>query len=273
MIPHCNSGIISYNELILFDERFGIKDSLLHNRNFIFEAIKSIFLYASKYLGLLNSLSDDFSKELLSRWLLYRLYGDISIMKDIAQEEKPYFDSEIIMLSHHEIFVDAGGYDGDTLQDFIEVSGNVFDKYYFFEPENNVLQKALEKHANDNRIVFLEKGLSNISGTRFFDTECIDVPEMIQSDYGNKEVNVCTLDSLNIRPTFIKMDIEGAECDALDGAEQTIRKYKPTLAICVYHRPNDILDIYTRVKSYGYERFYIRAERNTLDYDVVLYAQ
>lgn len=45
------------------------------------------------------------------------------------------------------------------------------------------------------------------------------------------------------RVTFIKMDIEGAELDALRGASQIIKEQKPKLAISVYHRDDDIVAI------------------------------
>lgn len=185
---------------------------------------------------------------------------------------KSYFDPEIIEVKEDEVFVDAGGYDGDTLADFLEYTNSCYKKYYFFEPEISVFEKAYEKYSSDERIVFLKKGISNKTGIEYFDTELADVPEMLKSETGNVAVEVTALDDLELVPTFIKMDIEGAECDALDGAEKMICQYLPKLAICVYHRPNDILDIFHRVQAYGYQKYFLRAERNTLEYDVVLYA-
>jgi hypothetical protein len=53
------------------------------------------------------------------------------------------------------------------------------------------------------------------------------------------------------------MDIEGAELNALHGAEQTIRTFKPKLAISVYHKPNDLAEIpsYLNNLGLGYEFF------------------
>ncbi len=45
------------------------------------------------------------------------------------------------------------------------------------------------------------------------------------------------------RVDFIKMDIEGAETEALKGAEQTIVRCRPKMAICLYHRPEDFVTI------------------------------
>jgi FkbM family methyltransferase len=48
---------------------------------------------------------------------------------------------------------------------------------------------------------------------------------------------------------FIKMDIEGAECEALLGASETIRKFKPRLSICTYHNPKHPQEIHTIIKN------------------------
>ena len=59
--------------------------------------------------------------------------------------------------------------------------------------------------------------------------------------------------------TFIKMDIEGAEYNALLGAEQMIRQHHPRLAICVYHSLEDYIRIPLLIRSFyhGYQ-FYFR---------------
>ena len=73
-------------------------------------------------------------------------------------------------------------------------------------------------------------------------------------------------------PTFINMDIEGAELDALQGAEKTIRTSRPDLAICVYHAPNHLWEIplYLQSLGLGY-RFYLR-NYTSFTGETVLYA-
>ncbi len=63
---------------------------------------------------------------------------------------------------------------------------------------------------------------------------------------GNSTIEVDQLDAVlpeGEPATFIKMDLEGAEYHALEGAKQTIQRYRPKLAISVYHKPEDIWEI------------------------------
>ncbi len=64
------------------------------------------------------------------------------------------------------------------------------------------------------------------------------------SDTGTIEIETGTIDEQCDKiPTFIKMDIEGAEYEALLGARKTISEHKPKLAISVYHKPEDIIEL------------------------------
>ena len=91
---------------------------------------------------------------------------------------------------------------------------------------------------------------------------------------GNMKGNVVRLDDAicNARISFLKMDIEGAEPQALEGARQTILAQKPKLAICVYHHIKDLWEIPLFIKSLVLEyRIFLR-HHTTLDYETVCYA-
>ena len=64
-------------------------------------------------------------------------------------------------------------------------------------------------------------------------------------------VEVAPLDEIlaDCRPTYVKFDVEGAEHDALVGASETIRANMPVLAVCLYHKPQDLWDIPLLVRS------------------------
>lgn len=159
-----------------------------------------------------------------------------------------------------DIVVDAGGCLGDTALFFAKDAKKVF--CYECIPSNiNILQKNLELNPDRaHKISVVAKALYREHGKvlRFSDNGpgSHAVAEGI-------EVTTDTIDNLVSsgraeRVDFIKMDIEGAEMDALIGAERTIRSYRPRLAISVYHSLPDFVRIPRWIASLnlGY-KFYL----------------
>jgi hypothetical protein len=93
------------------------------------------------------------------------------------------------------------------------------------------------------------------------------------SDSGSINVNCVRIDDFfNEEITFIKFDIEGAELSALKGAYNTIQKYKPKLAVCIYHLPNDLWEIILYIKKqFPFYDFSVRTHQYD-GLDFVLYA-
>lgn len=92
--------------------------------------------------------------------------------------------------------------------------------------------------------------------------------------YLHKKLRDALLDDAGIleEPTFIKMDVEGAELSALKGAKKLIAKNHPKLAICLYHKPEDIYDIPIFIKQLDSSyKLYIRHYSNYIT-ETVLYA-
>lgn len=80
------------------------------------------------------------------------------------------------------------------------------------------------------------------------------------------------IDSLGLAPTLIKMDIESAELAALRGAKNCIKKHRPRLAICIYHRPEDLSAITSYILSLHSDyRLFLRNFYST-SVDVVMFA-
>ncbi len=96
------------------------------------------------------------------------------------------------------------------------------------------------------------------------------------SQDGDLEVNVIKLDDFfktHEPPTFIKMDIEGSELVALKGCTEIISKYKPKLAICVYHKPEDIFEIPEFILSLNSDyKMWLRHYTNLVN-ETVLYCE
>ena len=168
--------------------------------------------------------------------------------------------------------------DGESNGGFRECSvvKQQFDKCYLFEPDKdcaNIIKKRIAEEWRTDRIYLFEKGAWNTETELFFDTD----PEYGAShitDNAITKIKTATIDdTVNTHVSYIKMDIEGAELKALMGAKNTIIKYKPKLAICVYHNMEDFLSIpewlHNIVPDY---KFYLR-HHNWGAMETVLYAK
>jgi len=163
-----------------------------------------------------------------------------------------------------ECFVDCGAYDGDSLADFLGWSHGEFQKVIAFEPDPGCFVKLQEFTSrcpeSRRRIECRQLAVAAASGVVRFDATGQAGASI--SDSGSIEVKTVALDEAlaGEEPTFIKMDIEGAEPDALRGARETIRRTRPILAICVYHQQNHLWRLPLLMKELLPEaRFFLRS--------------
>ncbi len=183
---------------------------------------------------------DDAGKEEFDRQLAFRLSGDFQSLSD-PDPGLQYFPENVISLSDNETFVDCGAYDGETVRDFIAVSGGRFRRIIALEPDARNL-RLLANSIDDARVridpyaVGAKREVLRMSSSGASSSVGVS---------GDTQVQCVALDELLAAesPTFIKMDIEGSEVDALHGAAATIRRCRPKLAVCVYHRPEHFWEI------------------------------
>lgn len=176
-------------------------------------------------------------------------------------ETKQYFDLPELNHDAQEVFVDAGAYTGDTIESFLHWATD-FKRIFAFEPDPSNLGQCrtrAEKLSISDKVTYFPCGLSDHEGTVAFENGAGSGSRI--DNQGSMNVPLATLDASvgDARVTFIKMDIEGAELAALHGAAATIQRCHPKLAICLYHKPEDILEIPSYIlsldKSY---RLYLR---------------
>ncbi len=185
---------------------------------------------------------------------------------------------DLVNFDENAVFIDGGSFDGNTIKEFAEFQNNRFDSVYAFEPEKtNYLHMRLEDF--DDRVRFFNYGLSDSYRQCFFSSEG-SVSKIVDDGEKGQSITCVSLDSFvndNIpsskKITWIKMDIEGAELDALHGAQNIIIEDKPNLTICVYHKPNDIWSIPQYIHSLCPEyKLSIRHHSNRMS-ETVLYAR
>ena len=201
-----------------------------------------------KYQKVLSLLCDNQSK--LS--YLGAIYSLLTFDNTfIRYETDGYFALKPFTYNGYETVVDAGAYTGDTVEKYV-IHGSDSIKIYAFEPYDKAREK-LEARVkrlknewilDDDDIVVVNAGVGDETKMLSFSSA---KPTMLKPDeYGDTHIKVYSLDDYfrDKKPfTVLKADIEGGELDMLRGASTMIQKYKPKLAICIYHSPKDFVQI------------------------------
>ncbi|MHC1724168.1 MAG: FkbM family methyltransferase [Aminipila sp.] len=231
---------------------------------------RTIEPYLEGYERAYYLLGDEKSRQvLLNRIRSYLLSSSFLHSTPILQ----YFDPEIITLGCDEVFVDGGMYVGDTAEQFFKCVNGKYTHYYGFEPDTQNLHIAKKSLQGKGNITIIEKGLWSNETQLCFSGSLESSSKL--DDSGNNVVEVTSLDTYfndKIPPTFIKMDIEGAELEALKGSRNLIIENKPKLAICAYHKPEDLYTLPELIKTYCDDyKFFLRHYTDSI-YETVLYA-
>lgn len=234
---------------------------MIKNKEKIFQCFKLFLDLKSKktFLGLLK----------------YRLFLDRKYLNEILElQEKEYFDKNIMNLNTNEIFVDGGAYDADTVKKFLKITKRKFTKIYAFEPDASLFKKLRQfvEESTDKRIKIFRCGLGKKEEILKFTNDATLGSRI--NDNGKVVIKIKPLDKVlnDRRVTFIKYDIEGSEYEALLGTKNIIERYRPKLAMCVYHLTADFWRIPLLIGHFNAEyKFYLRHYSPFL-YDTICYA-
>lgn len=239
------------------------------------DATKQFFVQNRSFLlDLYNHLGDDFSRKVFCHVFLGRVAADKNIFSQV-QTGDFYYPPEIIRWKENEVLVELGANNGDTLKDFIARCPG-FKKVYCFEPDSACLS-ALNMISNlyPNRINIIPKIAWNKECKLSFYNNNGDGSSAVTENTmeGHASLPASSVDiEVKDQVTFMKMDIEGAELKALQGAERTIKSFKPKLAISVYHKRNDLVDIPQYLQSIHSDYKFFLRHHGVDDTDTVLYA-
>lgn len=216
-----------------------------------------------------RELSDDASREHLEAFIEQRKKGQF---RKRFSEYPQYFEPGIVTLAENEVFVDCGAFDGDTVKAFAAHLGELsYRKIFAFEADPANIEKMKKNTEGMENVVIVPQGVYDRSTTLCFESGGRMSSHI--SENGIK-VPVTSIDDTvgDEKVTFIKMDIEGSELMALKGAEKTIRRCRPRLAVCVYHRIEDIIAIPRYLKSlYPDYKLYFR-NYHSQSIEAVIYA-
>ena len=170
--------------------------------------------------------------------------------------------------------MDCGAYNGDTVEKFINWCRGDYKKIYAFEadPINFAALEKFVSEKNYHDVVTFNCGVWN-ERTKITFNGANETSSAV-SEVGNVTIDAEKIDDIvgDTKIDFIKMDIEGSELKALRGATETIKRDKPTLMICVYHKAEDLITIPQFIKNlYGDYKFYLRKHTRIAETELVLY--
>lgn len=278
-----NSKFKSYNVVIGFYE-YGRAKEIIYSEAFKSKGIiafwddfeKFDYNYVKdnieKFKETYNLLEDELSKKIYFSYIKARLS---KIPNDLVQFcSKPQYFCEFMNIGQNEIFVDCGAYDGDTLKNFFDIEHGKYNKIYAFEPESNNYDELLKNTCNIHSVNLINKGTWKKDTVLKFSS---DGTSSALNDNCDIEIEVTSIDeTVGLdEVTFIKMDIEGSELATLKGAEKTIKRCMPKLAICVYHKPEDLITIPQYIKKFNLSnkkyKLYLRHHSMSSN-ETVLYA-
>lgn len=232
--------------------------------------IKDFQPHVEGYEWAYHFFKDPISKEII----LKRIEGYLLSSTLESSKNHMYFDEEILNLSTEEVFVDGGMFTGDTMLDFVGLVNQRYRHYYGFEIESKNYNKALMNLKGFKNVTLTKKGLWSHEAELRFQGNLSASSKL--SKAGDESALVTNLDlffnSEDKRPTLIKLDIEGAEKEALVGAKNIIQQNKPKLAICAYHKPEDVYDLPELLTEYNAEYDFSLRHYSTTLLDTVLYA-
>lgn len=213
---------------------------------FIMDFKEDFLSHKDQYEKTYHLLKDTTSKEVFEKIINFKISFDLSFMKGFTNNhEAQYFDEQLIPPIPDIVFVDGGAYVGDTLPSIIKNFPD-YKKIYCIEPNAlhmNIAKRDFGTYAN---IEFINCGLGKEKQTP---TKDESGQNNCAHDYQAQYVD--TLDNLiHEKVDFIKLDIEGAEQDAIEGAKRVIQTHHPILAICIYHKAEDWYKIPQQVLHY-----------------------
>lgn len=242
---------------------------------FCLETPRQTLSHAARLRKAFGLWADITSRQEFLSQIAWRLLGDFDLLSPPVAGDQ-YFPEDLLALVPHEVFVDCGAFDGDTIRAILKRRTD-FRCLVAIEPDP-VNFGRLRQYLSELPDSLQEKvsprkaGVGVTTGKVRFEVTGTDHSKV--SEQGGLEVECIALTDLleEHRPTFVKMDVEGAELPALLAARQAMRRSSAIWAVSVYHRPEDLWQIPLLMHScLNGHRFFLRRHSPAF-YDLVCYA-
>ncbi|MFZ3211174.1 MAG: FkbM family methyltransferase [Terriglobales bacterium] len=209
-------------------------------------------------------LADDESRRQIVEQLSWRCWLDQNVLSGHDNPRDTYFPFDLLVPTPVEVFVDCGSFEGETILSFSAHWSGQFRHIFAFEPDAKNcarLRANVVSMGINNKVTIVESALGALDGRLGFASMGSVTSHVMKSD-ATEEVQCCRLDDVRwaeFAPTYIKMDVESAEPDVLNGAAEIMRRHQPALAVCTYHRSEHLWRIPILIHALAPEyRLFIR---------------
>jgi len=202
-------------------------------------------------------LADEVSRRDVREQLLWRYWLDFSALSPPLAAADTYFPFDLLAPVPDEVFVDCGSFDGDSIGSFHRHWGGKFRHAFAFEPDpvnRGALSRNMQAMGISDRVTVMPYAVGNINGQVSFSCSSSASSHVTTGDSGQdagSTIDCRRLDDIEwpLTPTYIKMDIESAEPEALAGGSELLRRHQPVLAVCTYHRNEHLWQIPNLIHS------------------------
>jgi len=235
----------------------GVNNSLVTNR------ITTLKNNTDKIEWLYDHLEDNLSKTslnaLIISWLTFSMQEALKISTYSTQNGVA--NPDIFPFYNNEVFVDCGSYIGDTVAEFINEFNRSYQKIYTYDISAPTVELMKKNLKGLNNIVYNVKGVSDKQGE--LKLAGINAPfhgNRLVEGNGTDKVPIVKLDDdIQEAITFLKIDVEGLDKEAIAGAKNHIIKYHPKMHIDTYHKLVDFFEVPLLINSIDPSyKFYLR---------------
>ncbi len=216
-------------------------------------------------------LADEQSKRVFENIISFKLTGQLEYLRRSYSSKDEVFRS-IIPPGSNESYLDLGAYRGDTIDEFLRYSGGSYERITALEPDRKNFTKLKKNTAGMKNIRLFRMGIWSEDMDMSF-SDSLGRGSSINNG-GGDTLAVTKIDTLYRvqHISYIKMDVEGCERQAITGGINTLRRDKPKLNIAVYHRSEDIFSLPLFIDSILPEyRIYLRQHPYIPAWDLNMY--
>lgn len=204
-------------------------------------------------------LADEKSRKTYVNLINFKISGKLDYLLPCFSEKDEVY-KDILKIGKNDTIADLGAYNGDTIEEILANTDGSVNKIFALEPDRKNFEKLLR---NTSKYPFVEAhNVAAYSDDTLLGFSKAAGRQSKISESGEK-IKAVKIDSfIKTQISLLKMDIEGSELEAVKGAENTIKKFKPKLYICAYHRNDDMFSIPLAISGIRDDyKFYFRQHR------------